>query len=48
VEHQVVDLLASNPCVRNKCAAEELGGAFTTAQGAIERLEKLEVLRKVS
>lgn len=46
--HQVVDLLSSNPYVTIKGAAEKLGVAFTTAQRAIERLERRGILCQVS
>ena len=45
---QVLDLLASNPYITTKGAAGKLGVAFTTAQRAIERLQKQKVLTQVS
>ena len=44
---QVLDFLASNPYITVKGASEKLGVAFTTAQRAIERLEKQKVLTQV-
>jgi Fic family protein len=41
-------MLASNPYLTINKAAEQLGIAFTTAQRAIERLEKLSIVTKVS
>ena len=43
----VLDFLASNPYITVKGATEKLGVAFTTAQRAIERLEKQKVLTQV-
>lgn len=37
---QLVNLLAANPFITNKKAAEQLGVAFTTAQRGIEKLER--------
>ena len=48
VSGQVLDLLASNPYITTKGAAEKLGVAFTTAQRAIELLQKQKVLTQVS
>jgi len=45
---RLVDLLAANPFVTTTGASEKLGVAFTTAQRAIQRLEKLEILAPVS
>lgn len=42
---RLVDMLAANPFITIKKAAEQLGVAFTTAQRGIEKLEKLGVLR---
>jgi Fic family protein len=44
---QVLDHLASNPFITIRGAAEKLGIAYTTAQRAIERLEKLKTLTQV-
>lgn len=43
---RVVQLLASNPYVTAKVVAQNLGVAFTTAQRAIERLERLKIVRQ--
>jgi Fic family protein len=43
---RVVELLAANPFITAKGAAEKLGVAFTTAQRAIERLERLEIVKQ--
>ena len=43
---RVVELLASNPFITTTGAAEKLKVAFTTAQRAIERLERLEILKQ--
>lgn len=45
---RLVDMLAANPFITIKKAAEQLGVAFTTAQRGIEKLEKLGVLRQVN
>jgi Fic family protein len=45
---QLLDLLASNPYITTKGAAEKLSVAFTTAQRAIERLQKQKILTQVS
>ncbi|HXP62768.1 MAG TPA: Fic family protein [Dongiaceae bacterium] len=45
---RLVELLASNPFITAKGAAEKLGVAFTTAQRAIERLERGGIVKKVS
>ena len=45
---RVVDIVGANPFITIKGAAEKLGVAFTTAQRAIERLEKAGILRPVS
>jgi hypothetical protein len=39
-------LLAANPFVTAKGCVEKLGIAFTTAERAIERLERLEIVRQ--
>ena len=44
---RVVELLAANPFVTAKGAAEKLDVAFTTAQRAIERLERLKIVKQV-
>ncbi len=43
---RVVELLAANPFITAKGAAEKLGVAFTTAQRAIERLERLGIVKQ--
>jgi Fic family protein len=43
---RVVELLAVNPFITAKGAAEKLGVAFTTAQRAIERLERLGIVKQ--
>jgi Fic family protein len=40
----LLDMLAGNPFVTTKKAAERLGVAFTTARRAIDRLQKLSIL----
>lgn len=45
---QVLDMVASNPYITVKGAAGKLGVAFTTAQRAINRLERQKVLVQVS
>jgi Fic family protein len=45
---RVVELLASNPFITAKGAAEKLDVAFTTAQRAIARLERGGILKPVS
>lgn len=44
---RVVELLAANPFVTAKGAAKRLDVAFTTAQRAIERLERLKIVKQV-
>lgn len=44
---RVVELLAANPFITAKGAAEKLEVAFTTAQRAIERLERLKIVKQV-
>ena len=46
VPMRIVELLAANPFVTVKGAAEKLGVAFTTAQRAVERLEKLKIVKQ--
>jgi Fic family protein len=43
---RAVELLASNPYITAKRAAEKLKVAFTTAQRAIERLERLKIVHQ--
>jgi Fic family protein len=43
----VLELLAANPFLMVKNAARKLGIAFTTAQRAVEKLEKLSIVTKV-
>ena len=43
---RVIELLAANPFITAKGAAERLGVAFTTAQRAIGRLERLQILHQ--
>jgi len=43
---RVVELLTANPFITAKGAAEKLGVAFTTAQRAIERLERLGIVKQ--
>ena len=45
---RLVDLAAANPFMTVKGAAEKLDVAFTTAQRAIEKLQKLGILKAVS
>ena len=45
---RVVELLASNPFITTKGAAEKLAVAFTTAQRAIERLERNGIVKPAS
>ena len=45
---RVVDLLAANPFVTISGAANQLKVAFTTAQRAIERLERNGVVQRIS
>ncbi len=44
----LINMLAGNPYLTINKVAEHLGIAFTTAQRAIERLEKLSIVAKVS
>lgn len=44
----LVDLLAANPYLTVKRAAEQLGVAFTTAQRAVARLESLSIVEEVT
>src|SRR5208283_1799174 len=43
---RVVELLAANPFITAKGSVEKLGIAFTTAQRAIERLERLGIIQQ--
>jgi cell filamentation protein, protein adenylyltransferase len=43
---RVVELLAANPFITAKHAAEKLDVAFTTAQRAIKKLERLEIVKQ--
>jgi cell filamentation protein, protein adenylyltransferase len=43
---RVVELLAANPFITVKGAAEKLDVAFTTAQRAIEKMERLEIVKQ--
>jgi len=45
---RVIDLLAANPFLTITGAADELKLAFTTVQRALERLEKGDIVRRVS
>ena len=44
---RVVELLAANPFITAKGAAKKLSFAFTTAQRAIERLDRLGIVKQV-
>lgn len=44
----VLDMIAANPFITVKNAAKKLNVAFTTAQRAIDKLEKLKILKKES
>jgi Fic family protein len=44
---RVVELLGANPFVTVKGASKKLDVAFTTAQRAIERLERLKIVKQV-
>jgi len=44
---RVVELLGANPFITAKGAAEKLGIAFTTAQRAIQRLQRIGILKLV-
>ena len=43
---RVVELLSANPFITAKSCVEKLGVAFTTAQRAIERLERLDIVQQ--
>jgi cell filamentation protein, protein adenylyltransferase len=44
---RMVELLGTNPFITTKGAAEKLGIAFTTAQRAIQRLQRIGILKLV-
>jgi predicted transcriptional regulator len=44
---RVVELLGANPFITTKGVAERLAVAFTTAQRAIERLERAGIVKRV-
>ncbi len=44
----LIDMLAANPYLTVKKAAQQLGVAFTTVQRAVEKLEKLSIVQEVS
>jgi Fic family protein len=44
---RVVELLGANPFITTNGVAEKLGSAFTTAQRAIERLERASIVKQV-
>jgi predicted transcriptional regulator len=44
----LVEMLASNPFLTVKRAAQNLNVAFTTVQRAVEKLEKLSIVTEVS
>jgi Fic family protein len=44
---RVVELLGANPFITAKGAAEALAVAFTTAQRAIERLERAGIVKRI-
>jgi ribosomal protein S25 len=45
---RIVDLLAANPFITATGIAKELGIAFTTAQRAIERLERVGIVKRAT
>lgn len=45
---KLIDLLAENPYLKANKVAERLGIAFTTVQRAVERFEKLGILKEIS
>jgi len=45
---RIVDLLAANPFITATGIASELGVAFTTAQRAIERLERVGIVKRAT
>jgi len=44
---RVIELLGANPFIATNLAADKLGVAFTTAQRAIERLQRLGIVKLV-
>jgi len=44
---RVVELLGANPFITTKGVADKLAIAFTTAQRAIERLERARIVKRV-
>jgi Fic family protein len=44
----LLDLIAANPFITIKRASEEMNAAFTTAQRAVEKLERLKILSQVN
>ena len=44
---RVVELLGANPFITTKRVAEKLAVAFTTAQRAIERLERAGIVKRI-
>ena len=44
----LLDMLAANPFLTVKKASERLGVAFTTAQRAVQKLEKLSIVTEIS
>ena len=44
---RIVELIAANPFITAKGAVKKLGIAFTTAQRAIERLERIGIVQQV-
>jgi ribosomal protein S25 len=44
----VIDLLSANPFITTTGVADRLGLAFTTAQRAIERLERNDVVQQTT
>jgi ribosomal protein S25 len=45
---RVIDLLSANPFITTTGVADRLGLAFTTAQRAIERLERNDVVQQTT
>jgi ribosomal protein S25 len=44
---RIVEFLGANPFITTRGAADKLGIAFTTAQRAIERLQRASIVRQV-
>ncbi len=44
----ILDMLAGNPFLTTKKTAEDLGVAYTTAQRAVEKLERLSIVQEIS